>query len=541
MHLKTINPSEKRSAHKTAFFSVMSRFIFAFALSLFTIHAHAAVMTYNPQFNATDVSMWGPGASFTLDESVFLGPSFNFNETIGGFVGDANTQITPEIPSFQITPAVNIPATYGEVWVPKPTWSNPFAGYWCCRFQITPAVNIPAVYSPYIPAVYADTRTGAEITAVIDGRVGLDVGVKVDSGSVDATVTFAADLDVPDPKEIFAGNYYNFNPNSTLAGVNTLETNFSEIELSVDAVMQLSGQVGAQGCIIAAGCDSGSLPFNIDETIPVLSFNDPSNAPNELELLGLNFGPVTGSVSDPAGYVTVDLNIPSPDAVGSLDPSTQTLKASGTDDFVDLTVDIDQIASPGLFGNSLAIPGIGSIGYDIIDVGFGPQIDLQQNFELDPTLIVTFFFDKAVEIAGQLVTEVTAAWDQLPDIAFFQGITTVTPEFTLEAELTNETLLALQLAYGIDVLTIGYQFDSVIAAVLDVFGLPSGQQYGVGTVAGGSLSLANPQLYSEVFPVEFASFVGKSFQVDVIPLPGTLLLLLPGFLLFLGYYRRTIR
>ena len=61
---------------------------------------------------------------------------------------------------------------------------------------------------------------------------------------------------------------------------------------------------------------------------------------------------------------------------------------------------------------------MGSFGYDIINVGMGPTIDLGQEFELDPTLWVTLLFDHQVEILGQLVTEFTLPWDLLPSIKF---------------------------------------------------------------------------------------------------------------------------
>ena len=54
----------------------------------------------------------------------------------------------------------------------------------------TPAV--PAVYIPAVPAVYGDTRTGATIDVRSSGKVGLEFGYAIDSGSVDTTALFRA-------------------------------------------------------------------------------------------------------------------------------------------------------------------------------------------------------------------------------------------------------------------------------------------------------------------------------------------------------------
>ena len=42
-----------------------------------------------------------------------------------------------------------------------------------------------------------DTRTGVAVEGTSDGRVGLEFGIEIGSGSVDATVSDAATLDMP--------------------------------------------------------------------------------------------------------------------------------------------------------------------------------------------------------------------------------------------------------------------------------------------------------------------------------------------------------
>ena len=67
-----------------------------------------------------------------------------------------------------------------------------------------------------------DTRTGVAVEGTTDGRIGLELGIEIDSGSVDATVSYLATLDIPDTTNLDKADPINFNPNSVLAGTNTL-------------------------------------------------------------------------------------------------------------------------------------------------------------------------------------------------------------------------------------------------------------------------------------------------------------------------------
>ncbi|MBN4079529.1 PEP-CTERM sorting domain-containing protein [Beggiatoa alba] len=503
---------------------------------------HALVMTYDVSFETSGQSIWDSGSSYTLDETKFLGVEWsNTSVSIGGIAGSQNAiitpaipsvQLTPYIPSVQITPAIpSVQITPAIPGIPAVTVCVPFTSL-CTT---TPAVaGVPAVYSPAIPAVYSpaipatytpaipaitgDTRTGAELTGNVSGRVGLEVGVQIDSGSVDAVVSYAATLDIPDTTNATAGVYFNFNEDSVLAGTNTLNTNFSEIKLSADAILQLSGDVSATGCIVLAGCATGSDTFNINEVAPILSFNQ--DDAGGILLLGQSpstFGlPATADgfpfVLDVAGLATVTLHLPQPDAAGGLNAATQTLQATGQDDLLDIIIDVDNVIAtaagvPGLFGSSFGVPGIGEVGFDIINVEMGPTIDLQQDFELDPTLWVRFVFDEAVLIAGNWVTEITSAWNSLPDMAFIDGITTVSPTFFLaDTFLTNDTLLDFDLAFGIDLLQIYYDF-----------GILGSNTFGIGNILDEAVDLFDtPAFYSNRFELGgFSMFAGESFMVDL--------------------------
>lgn len=141
-----------------------------------------------------------------------------------------------------------------------------------CRNGQSGRLPVIALGTP--PPATLSAATGVAVEGTTDGRVGLELGIAVDSGTVDATVSYQAALDIKDTTGLQSGATINFNPNSTLAGLNTLDTSFANLELSVDAIMELSGSVSAEACIIAAECKSGGTPFLIDETAPILSFNE---------------------------------------------------------------------------------------------------------------------------------------------------------------------------------------------------------------------------------------------------------------------------
>jgi PEP-CTERM motif len=564
------------------------------------LSVQATVVTYDLSFDTTGQSIWDTGSSTTLDQTTFLGVAWQ-NQTVGfdAIAGDATNAVLNPLRltydaafaacrlAFSASACINgqsaqvpVPALGSRPSVRSCSWYQVSCNaarlvdisaraaydvaFAACTVGFSASVcrngqagRLPVVALGTAPAQYlnVDTRTGVALNGTTDGRVGLELGVQVDSGSVAATVSYQATLDIPDTATN-ADKTISFNPNSQLAGINTLDTSFANIAVSVDAVMQLSGAVSATGCIIPAGCYSGGDPFNIDETAPILSFNE--DGEGGILLLGQSpsdFGLPAEANGFPldldvAGLATVTLYLPKPDASGGLDNDTQTLRASGQDDLVDLTLDLDNIVAtaaglPGLFGSSVDIPVLGTLGFDIINVTMGPRIDLEQDFELDPTLYVSLAFDKAVEVGGQLVTELRSAWDMLPDITFLDDVTTVTPTFFVEADLTNHTLLDFGLGFGIDLLQIYYDF-----------GLLGDGTLGIGNVLDKAVHLFDsPDLYTNLFDLQgFNLQIGDPFVIDfqngskgpdssiamsaineivlpadvTIPEPGTIVLLLIG-------------
>ncbi|MCB2102288.1 MAG: PEP-CTERM sorting domain-containing protein [Rhodobacterales bacterium] len=408
-------------------------------------------------------------------------------------------------------------------------------------------IPLPALGEAPPSTLDVNTKTGVAVNGSTDGRVGLELGLTMDSGSVDAVVSYQASLDIPDTAGLDKATPINFNPASVLAGTNSLNTTFSNVALSVDAIMELTGAVTAEGCVIAAGCAVAGGPFDIAERASVLTFNE--DGTGGVELLGHepSFYGLPDTLDgfpfsvDIAGLAEITLHQSRPDASGGLDATSQTLKATGQDDFLDLILDVDNIVAtaagvPGLFGEAFDV-GPGSVFYDIINVAMGPTIDLQQDFELDPTLFVHFAFDQEVMVDGLLVSELISPWDELPDILFQADVTNVTPTFFLEASLLNQTLLDFDMEFFIDLLQIGFDFPLV-----------GEHAFGIGNVLAQGVDLFDsPALFANLFPLGgWQLEVGDSFQINflsgssgpastdtrsesnAVPEPGVVVLLLLG-------------
>ena len=582
---------------------------------LLPAQAHAVpVVSYDLNFETTGQSLWGPGSALQLNETKFLGLEWN-NQTVSldAIAGDATTQIPNPlrlgydtafaactllysanicingqtaqvgVPALGSRPTVRSCGTFdfgcqaarlGDI-ARRTAYDAAFA---TCRVGFSATVcrngqplKLPVAALGTAPPSYlnVDTRTGVAVNGHVDGRAGLELGVKADSGSVNAQLAYQATFEIPDTAGLDKAVAISFNTNSLLKSTSSLDTIFSNVVLTADAVLQVSGSVGAEGCFITQGCITGGAPFSIDEKAPVLSFNADGNGGVLLlgqppSFFGLNNNanafPFTYDVL--GGVAEVTLHLPQPNATGGLDSTGARLTATGQDDLVDLLLDVDNIVAiaagvPGLFGQGVDIPLLGSLSYDIINLQIGPTVDLQQDFELDPTLYVSLAFDKSVKVGSDIVTSLTVPWDLLPAIEFLDDVTTVIPTFFVEADLRNSTLLDFDLNIGVDLLQIEY----------DVPLLSKSGKIGVGNVLDKGVDLFDsPDLYSNLFALEgFNLQIGDPFVIDfttgskgpatsaatfaineivlpgdvtvAIPVPGSLALLIAG-LLGLGVCRR---
>lgn len=424
------------------------------AIPLVSAAPAGASAIYDPGtllFQTSNQSMWDTGSAAVQSYSGFLGTTWNANTgTIGTILGNQYTQI---------------PGTGGYITISVP---NPaYAGYLLCKLNpfgscgSAPSTTISKSVPNPISAQYVDTRTGATIDATTTGKAGFNLGYSFNSGSVDAKVSYDATAKLPN--SVSSGGYFNLNPASSMAGVHDLSTTFPQVSGHVDAVVNANFSATGTGCLTPLGCKSGTVsPKGINATVPLVSFNEPNGS--GIAILGTgspayNFGqPINiGAPGYNLGSVTV--NTPNLQTTGTFDSNTGTLNASGVSPFINLRANLLGIAEaaagiPTVTGLSVNDPtGLLSLGYDLLTLQAGPDLNIVQNFKLTPNLMTTLQFSSPVNILGKDVTSYTGAWDSLPDIQLLNGNSvTVSPKFFLDAQLTNQTGLGIAGAFSIDAL-----------------------------------------------------------------------------------------
>lgn len=500
-------------------------------------------------FESTGQSMWDSGTAFRKEESVFLGTQWeNKTATIGNIYGDANYQLTPDIPAVTV-----------QVWVPTPTWSNPFKGYWT-PVQITPAID----------AMTIDTRTGAELNVHSSGKVGLEFGYSIDSGSVDTKANFQAVAELPE--SVKASEFFSLTTNSIFAD-GSIQTQSPKIEAYISTILQLSGSIDAQACALTLGCaNSGSIALpTIDLDQRILSID-----PNSLKVLdgimpdGKAFaeipilnqsltleGGITttvppvpgfmltgpgftiGTLPSPAATVELaEMTVYAPDIATTGTGSGEKVTSNGRDDLLSLQLDLDGAATmfaglppTGMNFHLINTPTLQlSASLDLIDVKAGPVLGVTQDFEFTPTLMADIAFSNPVQIAGLsgLQNNWSGLWSELPQFAINET-TTFTPSFWLDASLTNDIGLDLGLVGTLDLLKLGAKgsFGGVFNLDFNPFTL--NDLLGIGNTLFET-SKVGFSVYDTTFNLfGFDNIAGSPFTLYVaVPEPGTFGLMLVG-------------
>ena len=475
----------------------------------------------NLEFQSSGQSMWGPGDAPGLIIDRFLGVTWDESASIGGITGGI---IETTIP------------------IPHPHLPSGWEchGFLCIggHFHDPGFIHIHEIDGPSV-----DTRVGAEVDVATSGKVGFQFGLTADSGSVDTTVDIDAALVAPDAFTVEQGEFFNLNPSSSLTG-GSLETNFPELTVGLDAIVGVRASASATACVPPFGCttaSTGELGF-ADQTLPIISFNDPAS-PGQIKVFGeldptlfqfdseINFpGAAPGSS---LGGVTV--HVPDINATGGV--VGDMLTASGMDDLIKLTADLD-----GLALAPLGLPGLGvsfnvgilSMAFDLIDIDMGPILKVLQDFEFTPTLMVELAFDSDVQIAGFATPQRLwfGAWADLPSIALLAEKTLVTPTFSMGGLFMNDTALGIDGIFQLDILKAAF--------ALEAFGLSFdlGQVGPLFQILERTNLFNTPPLFSNSYELGgFNTVVGDSFLLERIPEPGSLMLLMLG-LAVLGAKRR---
>ena len=540
----------------------VSAIALAAAASFSVAGAHASTL-YDAgllSFESKAQSMWGSGGTFRNNDSVFVGTVWsNANASFNNIVGDPNRIVTPAYKE-----------TRTDLW---DAWEALRCnGAFCIPRSTYPIPEPPRSYTIDIPAVTRDARIGAKVDVTSSGKVGLNFGYAIDSGSVDTTALFRATAQLPDavkPTEFFdirTGSVFDRG---------TIATQSPKIEAYINPVLKLSGSISGQVCGNALGCStprSVALPtINVENqrllsidpgSLKVLDGILPGGKPlAETEILNrtltLEAGvtttnpPVPGFRLNGPNGVTIATNLPPGPTVSAKVATVSTfipniatqgeatnapVESSGRSDLLTAKIDLDAIAAARGFipptGASFDIINAGGfkigVSGDLIDAEAGPTLGVTQNFTFRPTLMATVNFSRPVQISGQQGqrNSWTGPWSDLPSFAI-EGTTTFTPTFWLDAMLTNKFGLDLGLVGTYDVLKLTISAKAGPFEVLKTNPVSMNRALGLGNTMFETDKLSF-SVYDDTFGLGgFQQIAGQSFTIAV-PEPSTYAMLLLG-------------
>jgi hypothetical protein len=451
---------------KTTHLRTVQRFAILFGITILLLSVmmsettYAASYTQNFTFETSDQSMWTSGPAVTAEITEFLGFEWNESGSAGGFVGGVTT----------IIPAGCLPW-----WLGGGCWDE----------------------------VTGDTTTGAEISGNTDGKVGLEFGLTLDSGSVD--VFYPIQVNFEYPEEVDPGELFTLSTSYTVDPSAFFSTSSPTFQVYTDLIFDFYAALSAEACLLG-GCTTGSLPtVDIDASLELFALNRDNDA--QVRILGDLPGGVSvgGEIPIPGGFGEVTYTVPDVQTTSG-SPVGDTLSSSGSDEFLEIGVDIDQIAT-SLLGLPALEGEVGIFSYNILDVTMGPALEMIQNFFFDPEFLVGLDLGDGTTTSFRLGESI--------DLVMPDRDLTLTPTFSLTNSFTNDTDLGIGLNGSLEALS----------ASLSVLG----QEASIGPLFEQSFStgsLFDFSVFTNTFALGgFESFTTEAFIVQAtVPEPGTLIL-----------------
>ena len=538
-------------------FGHIKRLSLAGSLIITSSSVHALPTTYDLSFESSGQSMWGAGTAFRKEESAFVGTQWtNKTAPFGTIVGSVSS----------------IPNPLYAAWVICD--EGDFLGTGICGSAPSTTISV-------------DTRNGARLNVNSSGKVGLEFGYTIDSGSVDSTVNYSALAEIPDIA-VRKTDVINLNTNSVFDS-GSIATQSPKVEAYISAIMNLSGSVNATACanipLVIGGCESGSFDLpsvNLDQRILSIDPNSlkvldgvlPGDEPlAEVPILNQSLtleggatvvppavgfkltGPLGVTLANtlpPTPSVTVDMaevEVQVPDiATSGTKSSDSAITSSGRDDLLSAQIDLDGAATllaglPPAGVNATLVDVAGfkiEANLDIIDVDAGPVLGITQDFELVPTLMASIDFSNPIQMAGMadLQTDWTGIWDDLPDFTLLET-TTFSPTFWIDAMLTNEFGIDLGLVGTIDILKLGATASAAGRNLLNIGPISLNGLLGLDNTLFETDKLTFPVSGRNPFELGgFNTVSANAFTINVnAPEPRAILLIAIG-LIALGVARR---
>ena len=491
------------------------------ALFLSSAPVLAATISQNVSLGSQNQSMWGTSNALQYNQNTFVGTTWNKSGSVGGFFGGTTKIVNP-------------------LWL---AWN-------VCHI----CGSEPTHY------FYVDTKSGLQVSASTSGKVGFNLGVNFDSGSVNARTNYNTTIDVP--TSVSAGQLVTFNTSGTSLTGGSLTSQFPTASVTLSAVLQVSANFAATGCLTGSCGTAQFSTGTLGGTQPIVALNP--NGQGGIQYFGgtgflsdaLNAAVTTGAVTLPTGFPasltipptagagslgTITAYLPQPNASGGLNAGGTGLTATGSSPLLGVSLDVGNLLSEaatgttGYFDGSVDMGSGFGVDYNLVNVQMGPQINLTQTFDLTPTLLVNLQFSQPVDVGGYgMVSSIDGLdWNNLPSMAFRTGTTTITPTFDLGATIGGN--FTQDAAALLDQLMLQLQGNLSVDILSATFNTPFGNEsLGLGNVFDNSFDLlTSPPIFSNEFAMAgFSPELGQSFSIDAVPEPSTLSLLVAGLLAF---------
>ena len=364
-----------------------------------------------------------------------------------------------------------------------------------------------------------------------DFRLGMEIGAKVNGGSIDANLDYHVALEAPD--DIVPGTPFSLTGIATKQGTSGFQSSPANAEAWVDGVVQASfggyARIVTGGSVFVFGShdyrmgDDGftdgsttNVPYrsliNVNYKPEIIGIN--RNESGQLHVLGQNQGG-TGSEYT-FGPTTITAGNWNVSATGALDGDV--VQGSDEKTLVTASLDIDQMVT-----TAAGLPPLGAgvahdwgaiafdVGYEILDVRAVLELGLKQDFSITSEVTVHLQFSENVMIDGVGETNsYLGPLNAIPDITLLSNSVSVDPEFIVTAQLNNDTDLTVTERLPIAL------FEGHVNVAWDVAGVSGNNNNGFGPIYEVTpLSNTNAiDVFSNQFALGgFQTITGDSFTL----------------------------
>ena len=390
-------------------------------------------------------------------------------------------------------------------------------------------VGLEGSKSGGVDLVWDLLNAGAEVDARISYKAGLDLGMKIDSGSVDIQYPVGVTLNFPDA--ITEGELITIGSSFSLQNGASLATTFPSITPKAEAVLALNAKLSVEACYFFDCSGWNLVNKNISYNKDILDALGIPTATGDSETYSLDWGTIE---------VTIPGDLDTEGAISGNNLVAHTGQFAG--EFLDARLNLLKLGEliPGAVGAAFkafneieegyiyhndAVFGL-SYAWNMIDLNAGAIARVMQDFEFVPDLRVdlltnggdiftSFKIGDSVEV---LVPEgIDSGWE-------------LTPVFSLDNSFTNNTGLRIDPAFNILLLE-GDGFLTIRPVV-------SHEYIGFGPLLDKEWIVSGLEIpiYSHSFSLDFDPLMGKSFVLGAeaipgaVPEPGSLILLGTGLL-----------